>query len=204
MSTKKAMLESLKNGNLIKNSNILKAFNKIKREDFLPDYLKDLAYADAPLPISKTESMNQISTTLFFIDALNLNSGHTVLEVGAGSGYSTAILSEIVGKTGNVVSFELDKELHEKAKKNLKKYSNVTLVLGNGLKGFPDKAPYDRAILFGALEKNPEAIMNQLKVGGVLVYPKGSILQSLVRIKKLQKGLKSESLGEYRLSKLIN
>jgi len=203
LNPKKTLFESLKNEKIIKNFLVLEAFNKVDREEFLPDYLKDLAYADAPLPISKTENINQVSTTLFFIDALNIKEGQTIYEVGSGTGYSTAILSILAGKKGKVVSFELDKELYAKAKKNLKKYSNVELILGNGLKGWPDKAPYDKIILFGATDEKPDALINQLKVNGAIVYPHGTILQTLTRITKLDKGFKKEELGEYRLSKLI-
>ncbi|MFA5333179.1 MAG: protein-L-isoaspartate O-methyltransferase [Candidatus Nanoarchaeia archaeon] len=203
LNTKKLLLDSLKNEKLIKHDEILRAFAKIKREEFLPDYLQLLAYSDAPLPISKTETMNQVSTTLFFIDVLNPKEGQTIYEIGAGSGYSTAILSELVGKKGKVISFELDKELYQKAKTNLKNYSNVTLILGNGLKGYPDNAPYDGIILFGALDEIPHNLINQMKVKGVLVYPQGSILQTLTKITRKEKGIKKEEFGEYRLSRLI-
>jgi len=197
------MLESLKSQKLVKNEELLKAFSKINREDFLPDYLKDMAYSDAPLPISETEVINQISTTLFFIDLLNPKTGQTVYEIGTGTGYSAALLSELVGKKGKVISFEIDKELYKKAKNNLKKYSNVELILGNGLKGYADSAPYDSIILFGALDETPHNLVSYLKVNGVIVYPHGKILQKLIRITRKEKGIKKEEFGEYRLSRLI-
>lgn len=203
LKAKKTLLDSLKNEKLIKNDEILRVFNKIKREDFLPDYLKDLAYNDASLPISKTETMNQVSTTLFFIDVLNPKEGQTIYEIGSGSGYSTAILSELVGKKGKVISFELDKETYQKAKNNLKKYSNIELILGNGLKGHFKNAPYDGIILFGAIDEIPEKLISQMKVNGVLVYPHGTILQALTKITRKEKGIKKEEFGEYRLSRLI-
>jgi protein-L-isoaspartate(D-aspartate) O-methyltransferase len=203
LAAKKILLYSLKNEKLIKNDRVLKAFAKVKREDFLPSYLKDLAYNDAPLPISKTEIMNQISTTLFFIDLLNPKEGQTIYEIGAGSGYSAAILSETVGKKGRVISFELDKELYKKAKISLKEYSNVKLILGNGLLGYPDYAPYDGIIFFGAIDEIPHNLISQMKVGGILVYPHGTILQALTKITRKERGIKKETFGEYRLSRLI-
>ncbi|MDD4353422.1 MAG: protein-L-isoaspartate O-methyltransferase [Candidatus Nanoarchaeia archaeon] len=200
---KQILLDTLKDEKLIKNDEVLKAFKKIRREDFLPDYLKNLAYDDVSLPLNKNESMNQLSTTLFFIDILNPKEGNIIYEVGTGSGYSTAILSEIVGKKGKVISIELDKELYNKAKINLKNYSNVELILGNGLKGYSDKAPYDRIIIFGALDETPTNLINQMKVNGVLIYPKGIILQTLTKIIRKEKGIKKEQFGEFRLSKLI-
>ncbi|MFA5743359.1 MAG: protein-L-isoaspartate O-methyltransferase [Candidatus Nanoarchaeia archaeon] len=203
LNAKKLLLDSLKDEKLIKHDEILRAFYKIKREEFLPDYLKELAYSDAPLPISTTETMNQVSTTLFFIDVLNPKEGQTIYEIGTGSGYSTAILSELVGKKGKIISFELDKEIYQKAKNNLKNYPNVTVILGNGLKGYPDNAPYDGIILFGALDEIPKKLVSQMKVNGVLVYPQGSILQTLTKITRKEKGIKKEEFGEYRLSRLI-
>lgn len=188
---------------LIKNDSVLKAFYNIKREDFLPKYLKDLAYEDLPLPISEKESMNQISTTLIFIDAINAKKGDNIYLVGAGSGYSSAILSEIVGPKGKVLSFEIDKEIFEKAKKNLKKFKNVKVKLANGF--IPDNsfAPYDGIIIFGAVEEAPKELINMLKVDSSIVFPKGMIIQSLMKITRKIKGLKSEKLGEYRLKRLI-
>jgi protein-L-isoaspartate(D-aspartate) O-methyltransferase len=203
LAAKKILLYSLKSEKLIKNDRVLKAFAKVKREDFLPDYLKNLAYNDAPLPINKTQTMNQISTTLFFIDLLNPKEGQTIYEIGAGSGYSAAMLSEMVGKKGRVISFELDKEIYKKAKIRLKKYPNVKLMLGNGLKGCPDYAPYDRIILFGAIDEIPHNLISQMKVGGILVYPHGTILQTLTKITREERAIKKETFGEYRLSRLI-
>jgi protein-L-isoaspartate(D-aspartate) O-methyltransferase len=203
LKAKKILLNSLKSEKLIKNDKILKIFEKIKREDFLPDYLKTLAYKDAPLPINQKETMNQISTTLFFIDLLNPKEGQKIYEIGTGTGYSTAIISELVGKKGKIISFELDKEIYQKAKKNLKKYSNVELLLGNGLKGYPDLAPYDGIIIFGAIDEIPHNLISQMKVKGVLVYPKGNILQTLTKITRKEKGIKKEEFGEYRLTRLV-
>jgi protein-L-isoaspartate(D-aspartate) O-methyltransferase len=203
MKGKKSILSALKQDKLIKNEAVLKAFDKVKREDFLPDYLKNLAYSDAPLPINESESMNSITTTLFFIDLLEPKEGQTIYEIGAGTGYSTALLSEIVGKKGKIISFEINKEIYGKAKKNLKKHSNIDLVLGNGLKGFPDFAPYDSIIIFGSLDEEPKNLLNYLKVGGKLIYPHGKILQKLIRITRMEKGAKKEEFGEYRLSKMI-
>lgn len=188
---------------MIKNAEILTAFKKVKRENFLPSYLKDLAYSDMPLPISETEVMNQVSTTLFFLDVLNPKSGDIIYEVGAGTGYSTALLSEIVGKSGKVVSFELDKELYKKAKENLKRYRNIELILGNGLRGWNTHAPYDGIILFGAFDETPLNLINQLKVKSAIVFPKGKMLQTLIKITRMEKGIKTEEFGEYRLSRLI-
>lgn len=204
MKGKKSILSALLQDKLIKNKEVLKAFEKINRADFLPKYLKNLSYYDAPIPISESESMNSISTTLFFIDLLEPKSGQVIYEVGTGTGYSTALLSEIVGKNGKIISFEIDKELYNKAKNNLKKYKNINLILGNGLKGFPDYAPYDSIIIFGSLDEEPKNLLSYLKVGGKLIYPHGKILQKLVRITRLNKGVKKEEFGEYRLSKMIN
>jgi protein-L-isoaspartate(D-aspartate) O-methyltransferase len=126
-------------------------------------------------------------------EALELDQGLTVLEIGAGSGYHAATIAEIIGSRGHVYTVEILEDLVQSARSNLERtgYANrVTLVLGDGSLGYPDRAPYDRILLTAAAPRIPVALMDQLKPGGIILAPVGGKFfpQELVMVRKTMDG----------------
>lgn len=181
---KKDLLESLKEQGFSKK--ILKAFSEVKRENFIPVRLKDHAYEDRALPIGRGQTISQPYTIAKMLSLLNLKKSQKVLEAGSGSGYVLALLSKIVGSKGKVFGLELVSELVMKSKESLRGYDNIKVFNRNASSGLPDKAPFDRILMSAAAKKVPQALLNQLKEGGILVAPVGiqGHEQSLVVMKR--------------------
>ncbi|MEM0373614.1 MAG: protein-L-isoaspartate O-methyltransferase [Sulfolobaceae archaeon] len=152
---------------------LINAFLKVNREDFLPDRLKRYAYhpdyIDLPLQITEKYTTTALTLGLKMLDLLELKSGLKVLEIGTGTGYYTALIAEVVGEE-NVITIEKDPEMYEIAKRNLKKY-NIKLIFGDGSIGYKKEAPYDRAIIWAALPTFPCSIYDQLNNGGIIITP---------------------------------
>ncbi len=164
---------------------VLSAFSKIDRADFVPKEFKPEAYEDRPIPLPESQTTSQPSLIALIADKLGIRKGDRVLEVGTGFGFQTALLSELVGPEGLVVSIEFLKPLHERAKENLAGRKNLLLVQGDGRNGFPEKAPYDAIVVSAASEGVPAALFVQLKKGGTLAYPHRSAMgQDLLFIEK--------------------
>ncbi len=184
--------------------NVLEAFEKIPREEFvLPEY-RDDAYEDRPLPIPSGQTISQPTTVALMTEALDVEEGNIVLEVGAGSGYQAAILSKLVG-SGHVYTTEIIPELVEFAKKNLEKLGidNVTVVQADGSVGLPSYAPYDRIIVTAAAPSLPDKLVIQLKENGIIVIPVGSVYdQEMLKVVKSDEGLKTTKLGNFMFVKL--
>ncbi len=184
----------------------LKAFKDVRREDFVPEELKDRAYDDIPLPILRGKTISQPTTVMMMTHALELSPGDNVFEVGTGSGYQTAIIAKIVGPKGHVVSTEIVPELVTFAKNNLAKakIKNVEVQEEDGSRGFSGKAPYDRIIITAASKEFPKPLLEQLKLEGVIVGPVGDKdEQEMIRGTKDKKGkLELEFLGQFLFSPL--
>ena len=165
--------------------NILDAFSKVKRENFIPEELEKEAYEDTALPIGHGQTISQPYTIAVMLSELELKKGQNILEVGSGSGYVLALLSEIIGKNGKVSGIEVVKELVAKSKESLEDYNNIEIYHRNGSKGLPEKAPFDRILISAACREVPKELLNQLKDGGILLTPKGPRFeQSLVVIER--------------------
>jgi len=206
-SLKRILLEDWKKEKIIRDEKVFNAFKSVKRENFvLPEY-KNLAYLDEPLPIGAGQTISQPTTVAIMTSALEPKAGQKILEIGTGSGYQAAILAHIVGQKGKVVSVERIKELVDFAKKNLKKegIKNVTVIHGDGSKGYAPEAPYDRIIVTACAPKIPEKLIDQLKIGGILVCPVGKsyFAQKMLKIKKLKDRLDIEDLGYFAFVPLI-
>ena len=161
---------------------IIDAFNKIDRNKFVPG----MAEQDAPVYIGYGQTTSQPYTIAFMLKLLMPLKCKKVLEIGTGIGYSTAITSVLVGKCGKIYSFEIIPQLYLKAKQNLKDKENIVLIQGNGLKGLPEKAPFDRILVNAELSRKPDTLIQQLANNGIIVYP---YKNSLVRIHKKDKKL---------------
>ncbi len=185
---KRFLLDLMKNDGVLKSPLVVRAFEKVARENFvLPEY-KKRAYDDIPLPIMVEQTISQPSTVAIMTELLDVRDGNKVFEVGTGSGYHAAILSEIVGKNGKVITTEIVPEVYAFGKKNLEKYMNVEVIFLDGSKGHEKKAPYDRIIIAAAAPETPEILKNQLKVGGKLVVPVGAgPLQEMTLIERVSK-----------------
>lgn len=167
------LIHKLIGGGMLKTPRIIDAFKKIDRADFVPDEYKDEAYGDYPLPIGYGQTISQPSTVAFMLELLQPEEGNKILDVGSGSGWTTALLAQIVGSSGRVWGLELVPELVEFGRKNLGKYnfSWAEIHQAGAELGLPQEAPFDRILVSAAGEEMPPELISQLKAGGRLVIP---------------------------------
>lgn len=176
------LIDSLIKEGWLKTDRIIKAFRKVKREDFLSEGSKHLAEINEALPIGFGQTISQPLTVAFMLELLQPEKGDKILDVGSGSGWTSALLGEIVGNNGKVVAVETIPELKEFGEKNVSKYSFtekgiVEFILADGSKGYEKFAPYDKILASAAGAKLPAAWKSQLKIGGRIVCPiRSSIL----------------------------
>mgnify|MGYP001617912832 CR=1 FL=1 len=160
----------------LKTPEIIAAFRKIKREDFLPKDMKNSAGLNEALPIGSGQTISQSLTVAFMLEKLNPKPGQKVLDIGSGSGWTSALLAEIVGEEGKVTALEIVPELKNFGEKNASKYNFIRkkilkFVLADGSKGFKKEAPYDRILVSASARKLPPALKKQLKANGIIVIP---------------------------------
>jgi protein-L-isoaspartate(D-aspartate) O-methyltransferase len=189
------LIKELKEEGYIFSEKVERAMLKVPREMFVPEDYRELAYVDRPLPIGHGQTISAPSIVAYMTELLRPDIGHKVLEVGTGSGYQAAVLAEIVAPSeaprdlwGHVYSIERIPELAEFARKNLERtgYSErVTVIVGDGTKGYPQRAPYDRIMVTAAAPDIPKPLVEQLKPSGIMVIPVGSMWeQNLVVVEK--------------------
>jgi len=171
----------------IGNTATLQAMRSTPRHLFVPERYQSMAYGDFPLPIGCGQTISQPYIVALMTELLDPRPGDRVLEVGTGSGYQAAILSQIVKE---VYSIEIIPELARNSAALLKHlgYRNVFVREGDGYKGWPEMAPFDRIIVTAAPDEVPKALTDQLKPGGKLVAPVGEIVQQLVVVEKQRDG----------------
>jgi protein-L-isoaspartate(D-aspartate) O-methyltransferase len=178
--------------------------DEVPREYFVENLYVDAAYADRALPIACGQSISQPYVVAYMTEQLAVRSGHRVLEIGTGSGYQAAILSRLARE---VVTIERFRTLAEAARARLETlgYRNVEVRLGDGLVGAPDRAPFDRIIVTAACETVPQALVEQLASGGMMVLPLGphASPQTLVRLTKSADGVRQEELIAVRFVPLL-
>ena len=176
----------------IRSKAVLDAMLAVPRHLFVPPNLQNYAYQDSPLPIGLEQTISQPYIVAFMTEQLKPVSGMKILEIGTGSGYQAAILAHLGCE---VYSIELLEELALNAEKILAglHYNNVRVKCGNGFAGWPDEAPFDAIIVTAAPDKIPQALIEQLKEGGKMIIPVGSVdsIQSLKLITK-QRGKTTE------------
>ncbi|RPI54535.1 MAG: protein-L-isoaspartate(D-aspartate) O-methyltransferase [Acidobacteria bacterium] len=172
----------------VRSEAVLQAMARVPRHLFVPDAMRAHAYEDRPLPIGQGQTISQPYIVGYMTDALQLEPGHTVLEIGTGSGYQAAVLAEIAK---HVYSIEIVPELAERARRALAEagYRNVDVRTGNGYLGWPDRAPFDRIIVTAAPPEIPKALVDQLATGGIMVAPVGTGYQEIVVISKTPQGV---------------
>ena len=187
----------------IKNESVLDALNCVPRHLFVREVDQHLAYHDYPLKIEEGQTISQPYIVAQMTEALDLNKGDKVLEIGTGSGYQTAILSHLVDE---IYTIERIPYLHKKAKKLLTSldYANITLLQKDGKEGYVEEAPYDKIIVTAASQSIPKDLLDQLQDGGKMVIPiGGDNLQKLLLLEKNHTKYKEKVLGYCRFVKLI-
>jgi protein-L-isoaspartate(D-aspartate) O-methyltransferase len=165
---------------------VLQAMMKVKRELFVPEKCKSLAYADMPLPIGHGQTISAPHMVAIMVQLLDLREGMKVLDIGTGSGYHAAVMAQLVGSTGYIYSVEVIPELVKMAGENLNVagIENVTVIQGDGSLGLPEYAPYDRINVAASAPEVPKPLMDQLAKGGKMAVPVGSYYQELVLVTK--------------------
>lgn len=183
---------------------VLRAMDEVPRELFVGQGLADSAYADQALPIACGQTISQPYVVAYMTEQLELKPEHRVLEIGTGSGYQAAVLAHLVKE---VVTVERYRTLADTARERLEALdiSNVQVVTGDGLAGYPQRAPFDRIVVTAAAESVPQPLVDQLADGGILILPLGPHegVQDLVKLRKTQQGLTRESLIAVRFVPLL-
>ena len=186
--------------------NVLDAMNKVPRHLFVPEKLMEQAYLDGPLSIGEGQTISQPYVVGSMTAHLGLTSKSNVLEIGTGSGYQTAVLAEIAEQ---VFTIERIENLLDNAKRVFDKlgYRNINTKLGDGSRGWTENAPFDAIIVTAAAQDLPQQLIQQLKVGGVLVIPleRGAPnYQELVKIIRTENGIQSQVLYPVRFVPLLS
>ena len=199
MNESKALLMLKLRQNGVSNPEVLKSIETIDRSSFISKSFLNRSLEDIPLPIECGQTISQPSLVAFMIQQLEIPYRSKVLEIGTGSGYQTAILSRL---SSRVYSIERYKKLVDMAKIRLANLniSNVIILLMDGFFGYSLQAPFDRIILTAAVEEIPNLLINQLKVGGIMIIPVGlsNQKQSLLKVIKTEKGLDIKELMSVR------
>jgi len=201
-----SLIDSLIENGWLKTDTIIEAFKKIKREDFLPEDLKGSAELNTALPIGFGQTISQPLTVAFMLELLQPKFGEKILDIGSGSGFTTALLAEIVGKNGKIISLEIIPELQRMGKKNVSKYNFVEKeivksFLADASKGYENEAPYDKILASASGESLPISWKKQLKIGGRIVCPIGNSIWLFV--KKSEIDLESEEYPGFAFVPLI-
>lgn len=165
----------------VRDPRVLAAMERVPRHLLVPDEVRAEAYEDHPLPIGHGQTISQPYIVGFMTQALDVQPGHRVLEIGTGSGYQAAVLAELARE---VYTMEIVEPLAESARRSLDElgYRNVHVRAGNGYGGWPEHAPFDRIIVTAAPEEVPPALVEQLAVGGIMAIPVGAGMMQELRI----------------------
>ena len=185
-----ALIETMKNTGFLTKKKVESAIRKSPRHNFVPESMKNQSYENRPIPIIEKQTISQPSVVSRMTEWLDLKEGQKVLEIGSGSGWQSAILSNLVGD-GTIFTVERHIKLANLAKKNLEKLEikNVKIIHGDGNLGLVEESPFDRIIVTAACKKIPETLLQQLSKDGLLIAPVGEGIQSLVLLRKTPKGI---------------
>lgn len=188
----------------ITNKAVLGAMEKVDRGLYIRGTFEDRAYEDTPLPIACGQTISQPSIVALMTEALDVAPRDKVLEIGTGSGYQAAILSHLARR---VYTIDRHRRLVVAARGvfEAENITNITAVTGDGSRGLPEQAPFDRIILTAASEDPPGPLLAQLRIGGIMVLPVGQsdAVQTLVKVTKTENGLDYEELRSVRFVPLL-
>ncbi|MGD9130508.1 MAG: protein-L-isoaspartate(D-aspartate) O-methyltransferase [Candidatus Bathyarchaeota archaeon] len=209
------LIQKLVRNSILRSPKVIRALRQVPREPFLPENVKASAASDCPLPIGSGQTASAPHMVSIMNEALELEVGHKVLEVGAGSGWHAATIAEIVAPFdaskegwGHVYTIERLAELAAFANENITKTGygdRVTVIHQDGTLGYPEEAPYDRILVAAAGPEVPKPLVEQLKNGGTLLVPVGraQFYQNLVRVRKNGGKTVEENLGGVAFVPLI-
>jgi len=188
----------------VTNKRVLTAMETIDRRSYVSDTFADNAYEDTPLPIGCGQTISQPSIVAIMTEALDVQPRDKVLEIGTGSGYQAAILSRLARR---IYTIDRHSILVQAARNVFKEQDipNITTFTADGSRGLPDQAPFDRIIVTAASEDPPSTLLDQLRLGGIMVLPVGQSdsMQRLVKIKKTENGLEYHELRSVRFVPLL-
>ena len=196
------MVESQLLARDIRNKAVLDAMRRVPRHEFVPENLRHRAYEDGPLPIGKDQTISQPYIVAYMTQAIEPAKSDRVLEIGTGSGYQAAVLAEIVKE---VYTIEIVPELAAQSKALLSKlgYQNIRTREGDGYAGWPDAAPFDKIVVTAAPDTIPQALVDQLKVGGIMAVPVGRGFQMMTLVRKTSSGTVTQETMAVRFVPMI-
>ena len=200
---KMQFLFSLRSHGVI-NKRVLTAMEKVDRGKYIRGTFEDRAYEDTPLPIACGQTISQPSIVALMTEALDVQPRHKVLEIGTGSGYQAAILSQLARR---VYTVDRHRRLVKAAREvfEAENISNIIAFTADGSRGLPEQAPFDRIVLTAASEDPPGPLLAQLRIGGIMVLPVGQsdAVQTLVKVTKTDEGLNYQELRAVRFVPLL-
>lgn len=182
---------------------VLEAFSRVPRHAFVPEAVRHRAYEDSPLPIGFGQTASQPSLQALYMQLLGIEASHRVLEVGTGSGYQTAVLALLAGQ---VYSIERIAALSQRARRDIDemRIRNVALMVGDGSIGWPRYAPYDRILVAAGSPSLPQALIDQLAIGGAMAIPVGDReQQTLTVVRRTEHGIETQAATECTFVPLI-
>lgn len=184
------LISRLKADGILRSPEVIRVFEAVDRTGFVTPELSGEAGCNEPLPIGYGQTISQPLTVAFMLELLQAEPGNCVLDVGAGSGWTAALLATIVGPTGFVYAMERIPQLRQFAADNLQRanVTNVEIDTGDGSRGWAAHAPYDRIHVAAAYREVPRPLIEQLKIGGRLVMPVGEYVQDVVLFEKQARG----------------
>ena len=187
---RRRMVEKQLRARDIDSAPVLAAMLAVPRHRFVPGPERDRAYGDFPLPIGHGQTISQPYIVAFMTQELAVEPGHRVLEIGTGSGYQAAVLGLLAKE---VYTIEIVAPLAERARETLKNlgYRNIEVRTGNGYLGWPEHAPYDRIMVTAAPDDIPVPLVQQLKVGGLMAIPVGTVTQELRILRRTSAGMET-------------
>ena len=188
----------------VSDTSVLTAMEKVPREQFVPETFKARAYENIALPIDASQTISQPQVVAEMTAALELDSGHKVLEVGTGSGYQAAVLAHLSKRLYTIERHRILAREAEARFDSLRLY-NIVVRVGDGNKGWLEQAPFDRIIVTAQADRIPDQLVSQLRVGGIIVLPvlASNGIQNVIRMRRTVSGYDKEVLMEARFVPLV-